>query len=313
MFKLFHGPNEFLANEALARLRETGGFEHNQDTFSGAGADLATIRNICDTMPFLSEKRLVVLDGLPKPKRGAKDEEGEGYEAKDEKEPQQAQTSGRGKKGKGSALGPRAFAQGLADYVPSLPETSVLVVLVPDVLEAAHPLFKAAQRYGEARTFTALSGPQLEGWLAQRARAREAKLTSEAARLLVDMVGDDQRLPAGEVDKLSTYVGVGGSIGAAEVQLLTPVARQSRVFDLTDALARRDRPHALELLHKLLANGESALGIVALAAYQTRTLLQVKLLAERGMGAGLIAQVASLIPFVAEKSLPSHASSRPLS
>jgi DNA polymerase-3 subunit delta len=88
------------------------------------------------------------------------------------------------------------------------------------------------------------------------------------------------------------------------VQLLTPVARQSRVFDLTDALARRDRPHALELLHELLANGESALGIVALAAYQTRTLLQVKLLAERGMGAGQIAQVASLIPFVAEKSLP---------
>jgi DNA polymerase-3 subunit delta len=90
----------------------------------------------------------------------------------------------------------------------------------------------------------------------------------------------------------------------AEVQLHTPVARQSRVFDLTDALARRDRPRALELLHELLANGESALGIVALAAFQTRALLQVKLLAERGMGAGQIAQAAGLAPFVAEKSLP---------
>src|SRR5690348_7349592 len=130
MFNLFHGPNEFLANEALARLRNTGGFEHNQDIFAGATADLAIIRNTCDTMPFLSEKRLVVLDGLPKPKRSAKDEESEGAEGNDEKEPEQASSGGRGKKGKGGALGPRAFAQGLADYVPSLPETAVLVVLV---------------------------------------------------------------------------------------------------------------------------------------------------------------------------------------
>jgi DNA polymerase-3 subunit delta len=304
MFILLHGPDEFSAHEELARLRETGGFEHNQDTFSGTDADLATIRNVCDTMPFLSEKRLVVLEGLPKPKRGARDEEDEAAEGKDEREPQHMPASGRGKKGKGGVPGPRAFAQGLADYVPSLPDTAVLVVLVPEVLDATHPLLKAAQRYGNARIFAPLHGPQLEDWLRRRARAHEAILKPDAARLLVNTVGDDLRLLAGEVDKLSTYVGAGGSIGAAEVRLLTPVARQSRVFDLTDALARRDRPRALELLHELLANGESALGIVALAAFQTRALLQVKLLAQRGMGAGQIAQAAGLAPFVAEKSLP---------
>src|SRR6185312_13060685 len=100
MFILLHGPDEFSAHEELARLRATGGFEHNQDTFSGADADLATIRNICDTMPFLSEKRLVVLEGLPKPKRGAKDEDGASSDGPDEAEPAQAPQTGRGKKGK---------------------------------------------------------------------------------------------------------------------------------------------------------------------------------------------------------------------
>ncbi len=304
MFILLHGPDEFSAHEELARLRETGGFEHNQDTFSGSDADLATIRNICDTMPFLSEKRLVVLEGLPKPRRGSRDEDAEAPDGQDEPEPPQSQPGGRGKKGKGTALGPRAFAQALADYVPSLPDTTVLVVLVPELLDATHPLVKAAQRHGSVRAFSTPRGTQLESWLTQRARARGAKLAPDAARLLVSAVGDDLRLLAGEVEKLCTYVGPGGTIGVAEVQLLTPVARQSRVFDLTDALARRDRPRALELLHELLANGESALGIVALAAFQTRALLQVKLLAERGMGAGQIAQAAGLAPFVAEKSLP---------
>ncbi|HEV8194024.1 MAG TPA: DNA polymerase III subunit delta [Ktedonobacterales bacterium] len=304
MFILLHGPDEFSAHEELARLRATGGFEHNQDTFSGADADLATIRNVCDTVPFLSEKRLVVLEGLPKPKRGAKDEADETADGKDERESQQSPSSGRGKKGKGGTLGPRAFAQGLADYIPSLPDSTVLVVLVPEVLDAIHPLLKAAQRHGNVRTFAPLRGPQLENWLMRRARTYETKLAPEAAQLLVNTVGDDLRLLACEVDKLSTYVGAGGSIGPTEVRLLTPVARQARVFDLTDALARRDRPLALELLHELLASGESALGIVALAAFQTRTLLQVKLLAERGRGVGQIAQLAGLAPFVAEKSLP---------
>src|SRR5579885_2658345 len=164
MFILLHGPDEFSAHEELARLRASGGFEHNQDTFSGADADLATIRNICDTMPFLSEKRLVVLEGLPKPKRGAKDDDGEATNGADTTEAAPVPTSGRGKKGKSAALSPRAFVQALADYVPSLPESAVLVVLVPEILEATHPLVKAAQRHGTVRAFTAPRGPQLEDW-----------------------------------------------------------------------------------------------------------------------------------------------------
>src|SRR5690242_17288807 len=113
MFILLHGPDEFSAHEELARLRATGGFEHNQDTFSGSDADLATIRNICDTMPFLSEKRLVVLEGLPKPKRGARGEDDESPGGAEEQEAQQAPATGRGKKSKGAALGPRAFVQAL--------------------------------------------------------------------------------------------------------------------------------------------------------------------------------------------------------
>jgi DNA polymerase-3 subunit delta len=302
MFILFHGPDEFSAHEELARLRASGGFDHNQDTFSGADADLATIRNICDTMPFLSEKRLVVLEGLPKPKRGTKDDEGDAPDGQDEQEQAPSQQTGRGKKGKAGGMSPRAFAQGLADYVPSLPDTTVLAVLVPESLDVGHPLVKAAQRHGKVRSFALPRGAQLETWLI--GRAREARLLPEAAHLLVSAVGDDLRLLAGEVEKLATYAGTGGTIGAAEVQMLTPVARQSRVFDLTDALARRDRPRALALLHELLAQGESPLGIVALASFQTRALLQVKLLAERRMSADQIAREAGLAPFVAEKSLP---------
>jgi DNA polymerase-3 subunit delta len=57
------------------------------------------------------------------------------------------------------------------------------------------------------------------------------------------------------------------------------------------------------LLHELLAAGESPLGIVALTAYQTRTLMQVKALAERGLRPQQIASTAGMSPFVVEKSM----------
>jgi DNA polymerase-3 subunit delta len=309
MFILLSGKDEFSANEELTRLRGSDDFGYNQDTFAGEGADLAAIRNACDTMPFLAEKRLVVVEGLPKPRKrkgGAEDgdeEDGADEDAdKDLPEPPVAKGK-RGKKAATTGLTPLAFAKGIADIVPSLPETTTLIVLVPDELKADSPLMQAARRHGKSHVFTKPSGTQLDDWVIRRARTQKRRVTPEAARMLVESLGDNLRMLAGEIDKLGTYVGEGREIGAEDVRALTPIARQSKVFDLTDALGRRDTATALALLHELLAQGESPLGIVALTAFQTRALMQVRLLSDRGMPAHQIAATAGLAPFVVDKSL----------
>src|SRR5438876_9154446 len=69
MFYLFHGDDEFTNRDQLKRLRQQGNFEFNQDTYNGAEVDLTTLIITMDTMPFLTEQRLVVVEGLPKRKR----------------------------------------------------------------------------------------------------------------------------------------------------------------------------------------------------------------------------------------------------
>src|SRR6185437_9701159 len=309
MFTLLSGKDEFSAYEELARIRASGDFGYNQDSFAGETADLAVIRNTCDTMPFLAEKRLVVLEGLPKPRRGQTDdgdaaEDGEGGVVNAPEPPVTPGAKGkRGKKAATTGLSPLAFAKGLAEYIPSLPDTTLLVVLVPDELKADHPLMQAARRHGTSHVFAKPTGTHLTDWLTRRARAQGRRISPDAVRMLVESLGDDLRMLASEIDKLGTYVGEGGEISADDVRALTPIARQSKVFDLTDALARRDTSTALALLHELLANGESPLGIVALTAFQTRSLMQVKLLSDRGMPAHQIASAAGIAPFVVEKSL----------
>ena len=306
MFVLLHGPDDFSAREALARLREQFDFGANQDTFAGSDTTLAELRAVADTYPFLSERRLVVLDGLPQRKR--KQESGDsaaGGEAKDAPvEQTPARTSRRTTKRKSTEADPRVFARELADYAGEIPETTVIVVLCDEILESDAPLVQAAKKHGNAQVFAPPRGAALEQWAIQRAGARDATLRPEAARLLISELGDDLRLLAQEIDKLCTYVGRDGAVGEQEVRLLTPSTRVSRVFDLTDALSRRDRKRALALLHELLEAGESPLGIVAMTAYQTRALLQIKTLAERGLRAPQIAQAAGLAPYVVDKSIP---------
>jgi DNA polymerase-3 subunit delta len=306
MFYLFHGTDEFTKREELARLRATGGFDHNQDVFTGEEADLTAITLACQALPFLSAQRLIVVDGLPKRRRAGKladaepaDEQGAaGSEAESASTPRT-----RGKRGARATLDAKAFAHGIADLATHLPETTVLVVLVDDEVEPASPLLQAAARHGAARHFPELKGSQIEGWLLRRAEAQGIRLAPDAAHALASAVGPSLRALANELEKLATYVGAGGTINAADVRLLTAATQPANRFELTDALARKDRTRALALVHEQLASGESALAIFGQIAYQTRSLIQIKALAERGMRAGQIAQTAGLAPYVVEKSM----------
>ena len=66
MFYLMHGDDEFTSREQLKILRQKDTFGYNQDIYNGAEGDLKKITITMNTLPFLSEQRLVLIDGLPK-------------------------------------------------------------------------------------------------------------------------------------------------------------------------------------------------------------------------------------------------------
>ncbi len=298
MWHLFHGNDEFSAREALAALRASGDFGYNQDTFNGSEAALAGVIATCETFPFLSEQRLVVLEGLPKKNAGRKTGESEPAQP-----PGAARKKG-GKKGRAAGADAAAFIAGLAEFLPRVPETTLLIILADEALEASHPLMQAAKQGGSARQFTTPTGAALEKWTTDRAQKLGNVITAEAIKMLTLYAGHDLRLLASELEKLSIYAGQGGRITAETVRALTPVAQQARIFDLTDALARQQRAQALGILHELLDHGEAPIGLTAFIGSQVRSLLLVKDLSERGLRAPQIAEVAGLNPYVVTKTLP---------
>lgn len=295
MFYLLHGEDEFTNREHLKKLRSQGDFGFNQDVYNGADVALKTIIMNSTTMPFLSEQRLVIVEGLPKKKRGESSASAEGT-GKDGK-PKKGKKSGK------TVVGRAGFEKELAEHVASLPDTTVLIVLVEEALESSNALLKAAEKHGKVILSALPKGAALDKWIANRARNIQVKITSEATSLLANFIGNNPRLLANEIDKLAMYVGAGATINAEDVRQLSAQVQEARIFDLTDALAQRNRKQALNLLHDLLADGEPPLKLISTITSQVRSLLLVKELSQKGMRGGQISSTLGIAPFIADKAL----------
>jgi DNA polymerase-3 subunit delta len=78
---------------------------------------------------------------------------------------------------------------------------------------------------------------------------------AELAALLEAAAGDASRLAA-EIEKLSLFVGTERSVTMDDLRAMVPNAAESTIFDLVQALGKRDRATALRSLEVLAREGE---------------------------------------------------------
>lgn len=279
-FYIFCGEDEFTRSEALADLRRRMGELGDLNTvqLDGRSVTLDELRRACETVPFLAERRLVVVTGL-------------------------LTRLARGKE--------RGFLEGVLRLLQNLPETTRLIFVEDGDLPDDHPVLKlAAEKKGEGffRRFEPPSPEALPRWVQQRTRYHGGEIAREAAVRLAQMIGpDDLRLLDQEIAKLVTYAGSEKAITTDDVAQLVPYVQQAVVFDLVDALGHREGRQAAVLLHRLLDAGENPLGILAMVVRQFRLIILAKDLAGRGENAASIARLLGVAPFIAQKVLAQSA------
>ena len=134
----------------------------------------------------------------------------------------------------------------------------------------------------------------------QRARLRSAQLTADAIDQLVAYAGNNLRLLDQELAKLATYAD-GAPIGDDDVFRLVAYTREASVFEMVDAVGRRDTRHALRKLHDLLNDGEAAQYLLIMIARQVRLLLLARDALDRGVSTYDLPGELGVHPFVAQK------------
>jgi len=249
---------------------------------------LGALQNACDTLPFLAEKRLVIVRNLlgrfePPRKEGSA---GEGAETL------------RPKANKGD----QELAEALRDYLPRVPPTTALVFL-EDRFSPENPFFpliKALPHF--LKEFSPPQGQELHRWIREQVEDEGGQISPKAVVALAAFVGPNLQALSLEISKLVSYTGGTRPIQEADVHLLVSAVQEATIFQLVDAVAARNRRRSLEVLHLLLNRGVNANYILVMITRQIRILLEVKELAASGATAAQMQGKLGLHPFVIQKA-----------
>jgi DNA polymerase-3 subunit delta len=116
-------------------------------------------------------------------------------------------------------------------------------------------------------------------WLTAEAENHQVRFDADAARELTDALGADMMLIASEFEKLMLYVSGKGRITLGDVETMVLAAKQRSLYELTDAIAAKDKPRALLLLDGLLnasdGGEDSAIGHLYMLARTFRQMLVI--------------------------------------
>lgn len=187
------------------------------------------------------------------------------------------------------------------------PETEVALLFVsPGKTRKTHPLARFLAKYADKEEV--LEKPDEKNMAAYIKRElslidAEAIFSREALSVFAASLGTDTARIRSELTKLSTFK-PGGVFEVSDVALLVGAAPENAIFEALDALGRGDKKRALFLFHREASGSEGAHPILAMCAWQTRRLLLVREMFDRGVQrAPDIASQTKLPPFAVQKML----------
>jgi DNA polymerase III delta subunit len=125
---------------------------------------------------------------------------------------------------------------------------------------------------GSVERIERLAPADVPVWIAARARLHGVKLEPDAVTTLASAVGADTERIEQEVKKLGAYAGQ-AAVTVSDVRTLVSGAIEADVFELTQAVVRKDARTAIATLERLIADGNAVQQILALLLWQFRVLL----------------------------------------
>ena len=257
MIYLLHGQDAYSLRGFLNTLREAVGMldvrDANTTTLSAAEADPGTLAAMCQAMPFLAERRLVVIEGLL------------------------GSLAGEGRGGRGRGGGQRAVEWGerIATLRDAMPPTTDLI-FVEGQLRPNHPLLRDLSAVAEVREFAPLNAKRpSEGGCRRGSWACGGSMTTQAVQMLVDLVGPDLWALSTEVEKLTLYA-TGRAVTVEDVEELVVSAREVSVFVMVDGVLEGNRAGAMRSLTRLLEGDSTVTYLLAMLARQVRLMVLAK-------------------------------------
>lgn len=243
---VLHGDEDFLKRQArhalIGMLLGDADPEFAVSAYAGDKADWSVVRSELETMPFLSPRRVVVIDSAD-PFVTANRAQLELY------------------------VGAPAKGTLILD-VKTWASTTRLAKLIPDTTTLVCKALKPAQIPAWC--------------VQHAQNSHEKKLSQAAARLLVELAEPTLGVLDQELAKLAAYVGNRTTISEEDVDQAVGRSRQADTFRMFDAIGSGRPADALAILHRLYEQGNDPMQILGAFSWQLRKAAQAGRLISQG-------------------------------
>jgi DNA polymerase-3 subunit delta len=279
---IFHiyGTDAYLCQEKLKELKQ--GCVEKKDKaglnvirLTAEGLDIDRFSQEALTVPFLSEKKMIVVEGLYSDMSASRKKLREEI-LKFLKEHENMDNN--------------ILFFDIFDEEKKIPEKDAL--------------FNYLKKQQYSWFLPALKNRQLADWLKKYVSKNNIDLSAQALNELIILVGNDLVQLTNELKKLSAFKD-GKQILPEDVKLLVKAKYDDNVFNLTDALANKNRQRALELVSQQLAGGNEPLSLLGSINWQFKSLLKIKSILEANpkASAAAISTQTGLHSYVVSKNL----------
>ena len=182
----------------------------------------------------------------------------------------------------------KADVESISAYLAS-PVAGAVLALVADEPPKDDALAKVVARAGKLLRFEVPKPKDLSVWVRSELTRLGVRADDEAARRLVEIVGDDVAAVAAEVEKIAAWAGE-EPVGTREVEALAVPAHEASAWALTDAWGSRDLPRVLAACENDLEHGEEPFVVAMRLAAQVGLVRSAQALATEGLGTREIAK-----------------------
>lgn len=274
----FTGAEEYLMNEIIGVLKEKyieESFETlNYIAIDGKEASFDNILNACETLPFMSSKKIVIIKDISEIIEN----------------------------------GDNDLDNTMASYVEGLDNYLLLIIMDRSSnLKKTSKLYKTISKSGGVVDFSKLKGKDLSTWLEIKLKKYSKKISNanlnyfigessysdyNSTKTLYDLEN--------ELLKVINYAS-GNEILKEDIDIVLTKTLDTNIFNLLASINKKDSDSALKIFNEMYISNEPVQRILVMIIRQLRLMLGYKLYKERGYSEGDIQEKLGIKPYEFKK------------
>ena len=284
---LLVGEEGYFIDETVKRLKEAIGPEEEieMSTFDLEEVPVDAVIDEADTIPFFSERKLIIAKNASFLKATEKGKEKIDHDIKR-----------------------------LEAWLANPSDFSVTVFIAPyEKLDERKKVTKMMKEHAFLVQAETPKEQDLAVWIQSIVKAEGNSISQNAIEQLVAMVGSNMLQLQMEIEKLTLYIGDGGEITTTLVEDLVAKTLEQDAFKMLNAYFANDSVGALSIYHDLLRQKQEPIMLVGLLASNVRTMSNVFYLLKKGYHPQQIAKNLKIHPYrvklmVEQRNRPSEES-----